>query len=78
MNDADYFLTTLFLYLFCFFTHACRDAKLGKIGAIMCYKRDFALNGAVAYEKRIFALSFDKKEYEPLVNLFPVRKDTKS
>jgi hypothetical protein len=48
-----------------------KDAKLAKVGAIVCYKRDFAINGTVFYEKKIFALSFDKPEWEPLLKLFP-------
>ena len=54
-----------------------KDDKLRKVGAIMCYKRDFALNGDVVFEKRVFALSFDKQECEHLLKLFPERKDEK-
>lgn len=52
-----------------------KDNKLAKVGAIICYKRDFAINGNVAFEKRVFALSFDKQDCEYLVNLFPELED---
>jgi hypothetical protein len=47
-----------------------RDSRLAKIGAIICYSRDFALNGNIIYNKRIFVLSFTEQKYEPLLKLF--------
>lgn len=47
-----------------------RDSRLAKLGAIVCYRREFALSGSPIYDKRVFALSFDKTEYEPLLELF--------
>jgi len=47
-----------------------RDSKLAKIGAIICYGREFALNGDIVYNKRIFAMSFEKEKYQPLIKLF--------
>lgn len=51
-----------------------KDDKLRKVGAIICYKRDFALNGDVVFEKRVFALSFDRQECEHLLNLFRTQR----
>lgn len=48
-----------------------KDEKLRKIGAIICYKRDFTLNGDVKFEKRVFGLSFNIQLYENLLKLFP-------
>lgn len=47
-----------------------RDADLSKIGAVICYKRDFALNGKIAYEKKMFIMNFKEDKYQPLDDLF--------
>jgi len=47
------------------------DEKLKKIGAIICYKRNFTLNGDVKFEKRVFGLSFDVPLCENILKLFP-------
>lgn len=47
-----------------------RDPELSKIGAVICYKRDFALNGKISYEKKMFIMSFEEDKYKPLNNLF--------
>jgi hypothetical protein len=47
-----------------------RDNDLRKIGAVICYKRDFAINGNKIYEKRIFVMNFDEAKFKPLTNLF--------
>lgn len=52
-----------------------KDDKLSKVGAIICYRRDFALNGDVVFEKRIFALSFDEQKCEQLLTLFQNAKE---
>lgn len=46
------------------------DNELARVGAIICYKRDFHLNGTVVYNKKIFVMCFEKEEYEKLLNLF--------
>ena len=47
-----------------------RDHDLGKIGAVICYKRDFALNGEIVYTKKLFVMSFEEAKYQPLTKLF--------
>jgi hypothetical protein len=47
-----------------------RNADLSKIGAVICYKRDFALNGKISYEKKMFIMSFKEDKYQPLSKLF--------
>lgn len=47
-----------------------RDPDLEKIGAVICYKRNFNALGEIIYEKKIFIMSFDKEQYEPLTKLF--------
>ena len=47
-----------------------RDAELSKIGAVICYKRDFALDGKISYEKKMFIMSFKEDKYKPINNLF--------
>jgi len=46
------------------------DERLQKIGLIISYKRDFALNGNVVFNKKMFIVSFSEKDYVPLEKLF--------
>jgi hypothetical protein len=48
-----------------------RETKLAKVGAIVCYKRDFTLNGKILYQRKVFGLSFGEPECELLLRLFP-------
>lgn len=59
-------------------TAFAKDNRLAKVGAIVCYKRDFAINGNIAFEKRVFALSFDEQKCEHLLNVFPEVDDSNS
>jgi len=46
------------------------DNDLAKIGAVVCYERQFALNGTVVYSKRIFAMSLEEQQWRLLSKLF--------
>lgn len=47
------------------------EKDLKKVGAIICYKRNFdVLSGNVIYTKRIFAISFESREAIGLLRLF--------
>ncbi|MHC4890785.1 MAG: hypothetical protein ACYTEO_15125, partial [Planctomycetota bacterium] len=49
-----------------------RDNELAKLGAVICYKTEFALNGNVIFNKKIFVLSFGKQKSDELLKIFPV------
>lgn len=46
------------------------DNRLQNIGLVLCYRREFALNGAVIFTKRLFVISFAEADYKPLEKLF--------
>jgi hypothetical protein len=46
------------------------DEDLKKIGLIVTYKRDFALNGTVEISKKLFVISFSEDDFKPLEKLF--------